>query len=348
MGSRTEKQTFHHRLGAWSWVWLSALTIALGLQFAGLLLPFLRIAVFIAGGEDYSLLRTVSLLWQGGLYLLVLLIVGFSVVFPFVKILMLAWVWLLLPPGPRRTHVIEWLGILGKWSMLDPLSVLILVLLATDQWAVSTTTYVGVYCFLTAIAMTMWLSIFASALDAREIQERAEQPRRRQALARRTGSLGVIAIVVLLLACGLFIAALTQPFLQVNQFLLHDSAYGVGSIPATMIHDQNWPLAILSTVGLVAIPALTLAAEVWAWIVPATPRVHRRRWRWISWIHEWCMLDVLALALGLFLMEGQGVIRVDVRIGLWMLVATAVLLWLSGWLGARAAMIGIRRMDAGT
>lgn len=345
MSPPPENPTLHRSLGAWSWVWLSALTIALALQIAGLLLPFLRIAVFIQGGQDYSLLRTVSLLWQGKVYVLVVLIAGFSVVFPFVKILMLAWAWLILPSGPRRTHVIEWLGLLGKWSMLDPLSVLILVLLATDQWAVSTTTYVGVYCFLSAIVLSMCLSIVASALDAHEIQERAEQPRRRQALARRTGSLGIIAIAVLVLACGLFAAALTQPFLQVNQFLLNRSAYGVGSIPTTMIHDQNWPLAVLSTVGLVAMPVLTLTAEVWAWIVPATPRVHRRRWRWIGWIREWCMLDVLALGLGLFLMEGQGIIRVDVRVGLWMLVATAVMLWLSGWLGARAAMIGIRRMD---
>lgn len=347
MVTRAESTTLHRSLGMWSWVWLFALLIAAVLQIGGLLLPFLRIAVFIKGGEDYSLLRSVSLLWDGGLYVLVLLIAGFSIVFPFVKILLLAWAWLGLQSGPRRTHLLEWLGLLGKWSMLDPLSVLILVLLATDQWAVSTTTYIGVYCFLTAIAMTMWLSIIASALDAREIRERAHQAKRRQSLARRAGSLGVVAIIVLVLASALFIAAITQPFLQVNQFLLHDSAYGVGSIPTTMVHDKNWPLAVLSAVGLVAMPTLTLAAEIWAWIVPATPHVHRRRWRWIGWIREWCMLDVLALALGLFLMEGQGVIHVDVKVGLWMLLATAVMLWLSGWLGARAAMIGVRRMDEG-
>ncbi|MBM4009537.1 MAG: paraquat-inducible protein A [Planctomycetes bacterium] len=345
MSSHANKQTLHHSLGAWSWVWLSALVLALGLQIAGLLLPFLRIAVFIAGGADYSLLHTVSLLWEGKVYVLVVLITGFSIVFPFVKILLLAWTWLILPSGPRRTHVIEWLGVLGKWSMLDPLSVLILVLLATDQWAVSTTMYVGVYCFLIAIALTMCLSIVASALDAHGVQERAEQPQRRQALVRRTGSLGPIAIAVLVLALGLFVTALTQPFLQVNQFLLHASAYAVGSVTNTMIHDHNWALAILSAVGLVTMPALTLAAEAWAWIVPATPHVHRRRWRWINWIREWCMLDVLALGLGLFIMEGQGIIRVEVRVGLWMLLATAVTLWLSGWLGTRAAMIGIRRMD---
>jgi uncharacterized paraquat-inducible protein A len=159
----------HHRIGA---------------ADCGLAAPFLRIAVFIKGGEDYSLLRTMSLLWESRLYLLMVLIVGFSIVFPFVKIAMLAWAWLIQPTGSLRTHAIEWLGRLGKWSMLDPLSVLILVLLATDQWAVSTTTHVGVYCFLIAIVMTMWLSIIASALDARVIEEVAAQPRQRQSLAR--------------------------------------------------------------------------------------------------------------------------------------------------------------------
>jgi hypothetical protein len=57
------------------------------------------------------------------------------------------------------------------------------------------------------------------------------------------------------------------------------------------------------------------------------------------------MLDVMALALGLFLMEGQDVIRVDVKHGLWLLLATAIMLWLSGWLGQRAATEGLRRID---
>ena len=339
-------QTLHRRAGAWGWAWLAALCIALSLQVAGLLLPFLRIAVFIRGGEDYSLLRSVSLLWQGGMHLLALLIVGFSVVFPFVKIGVLAWAWLRLPPGPRRTHVLEWMGRLGKWSMLDPLGVLVLVLLATDQWAVTATTYLGVYAFLTAVATTMWLSIVASALDASQMRERADAPRGRVSLARRSGRLGVAAIVVLAAALALFAGALGLPFMQIHQFLLRDNAYGVGSVPAAMAQGGNWPLAFLSAVGLVAMPAITLLAEAWAWLVPATPHAHRRRWRWIGWIREWCMLDVMALALGLFLMEGQGVIRVDVKHGLWLLVASAAMLWLSGWLGQRAATEGLRRMDA--
>jgi paraquat-inducible protein A len=337
--------TLHRRAGRWGAAWAVALAIAFGLQIAGLLMPFLRIAVFIKGGEDYSLLRSVWLLWQGGLHLLALLITGFSIVFPFLKIGVLAWAWFRMPAGPSRTHTLEWMGRLGKWSMLDPLSVLVLVLLATDQWAVSTTTFLGVYAFLTAVATTMWLSIAASALDAADIRERAEDSRSRLSLARRSGPLGVLAIAVLALAAALLAGALGLPFMQVNQFLLRSNEFGVGSVPATMAHDGNWPLAFLSTITLVAMPALTVLAELWAWLVPATPHAHRRRWRWIGWAREWCMLDVMALALGLFLMEGQSVIRVDVKHGLWLLIATAMMLWLSGWLGQRAAARGIERLD---
>lgn len=346
MAQIAESRTLHSTLGRWSWAWLAALLLALGLQIAGLLMPFLRIAVFIKGGEDYSLLRTVSLLWHGDLYVLALLILGFSVVFPFVKIALLFWAWLFLRASPRRTLLLDWLGTLGRWSMLDPLSVLVLVLLATDQWAVSTTTFVGVYAFLSAITITMILSVVASAADARSFAVRTAQPQRRRSLLLHSGWRGAAAVTVLCAAATLFAGALTMPFLQVNQFLLRSSAYGVGSVPGTMIHDENWPLALLSATGLMAVPALTLLAEAWAWIVPARPLAHTRRWRLIAWIREWCMLDVMGLALALFLWEGQRVIRVDIRFGLWMLIATALLLWASGWLGMRAAAVGIRRLGA--
>ena len=345
MKNTAPDSTLHRRAGAWGVAWTVALAFAFCLQIAGLLMPFLRVAVFIKGGEDYSLLRSVWLLWQGGMHLLAALITGFSIVFPFLKIGLLAWAWFRMPAGHGRTRTLEWMGRLGKWSMLDPLSVLVLVLLATDQWAVSTTTFVGVYAFLTAVATTMWLSIAASALDAAEIRERSANSRSRTSLARRSGVRGALAIAVLAVAAALLAGALGLPFMRVDQFLLRSNEFGVGSVPATMAHDANWPLAFLSAVTLVAMPVLTVLAEGWAWLVPATPHAHRRRWRWIGWAREWCMLDVMALALWLFLMEGQALIRVDVQHGLWLLVAAAAALWLSGWMGARAAAAGMRRID---
>lgn len=340
-----DRRTLHQETGAWSWVWLTVLGTALALQAAGLLLPFMRFAVFIKGGEDYSLLRSISLLWEGGLYVLAALIVGFSLIFPFVKIIVLGWTWLRLPPGPRRTDVLDWMGSLGKWSMLDPLGVLVLVLLATDQWAVAATTYVGVYCFLGAVALTMALSIVASALDAGRRPQPRLEPRRRVSLARTSGRESVAAIVALGLAIALFAGALGFPFLQVDQFLLNDNAYGIANVPVALARGGNWSLALLSGVGLVVLPTVALLAQAWAWIVPATPLSHRRRWQRITWAREWCMLDVMAVAVILFIMEGQGTIRVGVKDGLWLLIAAAAFLGLSGWLGSRAAGVGMQRLE---
>ena len=44
------------------------------------------------------------------------------------------------------------------------------------------------------------------------------------------------------------------------------------------------------------------------------------------------------------LTPGQALIRVDVKHGLWLLVAAAAALWLSGWMGARAANGTLRHL----
>ena len=101
-----------------------------------------------------------------------------------------------MPAGPGRTTLLLWMGRLGKWSMLDPFTVLVLVMLASDQWAVSATTFLGVYAFLTAVAITMVLSMVASVLDEHTIREREVAPRPGRQPApegREFEGLGVVA-----------------------------------------------------------------------------------------------------------------------------------------------------------
>jgi paraquat-inducible protein A len=329
-------------------IWLGLLGAALTLQVSALFLDFMRVDVFIAGGETYSLLRTVQLLWEARLWLVACLIVGFSVIFPFVKIALLAWAWTRLPAGPRRTHVLEWMGRLGKWSMLDPFSVLVLMMLASDQWAVSASTFLGVYAFLTAVALTMGLSIWATAIDAGPGGHPGLRRAARQSLLAAAGWRGWAGLASLLAAIACFAGAINVPFLTINQFLLRSESYGIGNAAWTLFRDQNWPLAFLGFACLIIMPGGVLLAELWAWLAPARPWVHRRRRRWIGFAREWCMLDVMCVALGLFLLEGQALIRTKVDHGLWLLMAAAGTLTLAGWLGRRAAAESLRRMHATT
>ena len=333
-------------MGRRSPIYLGLLAFACTLQVLALFLPFMRIDVFIAGGETYSLLHTVWLLWTEGLWAIALLIGGFSVVFPFVKMALLLHAWCGLAPGPGRTHLLLWMGRLGKWSMLDPFTVLVLVMLASDQWAVSATTFLGVYAFLTAVAISMVLSMVASVLDERTIREREVAPRPpRRMLLRAAGWRGAVALLALVAGIACFAGTLMNPFLQINQFLLHGESYGITGAAVTMARERNWPLAALSCFGLLLMPGVLLLAEAWAWLTPARPLTHLRRRRLIAFAAEWNMLDVMALALGLFLLEGQRFVKTDIQTGLWLLIATALCLWVVGWIGRHAAHAGVQRVD---
>ena len=57
------------------------------------------------------------------------------------------------------------------------------------------------------------------------------------------------------------------------------------------------------------------------------------------------MLDVMALPPGLFLLEGQRFVKTDIQTGLWLLIATALSLWVVGWIGRHAAHVGVQRVD---
>ena len=342
-----QPHTLHTAAGPRGRIYLGLLGLACAMQIAALFLPFMRIDVFIAGGETYSLLHTVWLLWTEGLWAIALLIAGFSVVFPFVKMVLLLRAWIGMTRGPGRTSLLLWMGRLGKWSMLDPFTVLVLVMLASDQWAVSATTFLGVYAFLTAVAITMVLSMVASVLDEHTIQEREVAPRPpRRMLLRAAGLRGVMSLIALAAGITCFVGTLTNPFLQINQFLLHGESYGITGAAVTMVRERNWPLAALACFGLLLMPGVLLLAEAWAWLTPARPLTHLRRRRMIAFAAEWSMLDVMALALGLFLLEGQRFVKTDIQTGLWLLIATALCLWVVGWVGRHAAHMGVQRVDS--
>lgn len=71
---------------------------------------------------SYGLGNTIKDMWNAEVYALSILVAFFSGAWPYVKLfaMLLCWV---LPPGVLtlwwREHVLEWLDILGKWSILD-------------------------------------------------------------------------------------------------------------------------------------------------------------------------------------------------------------------------------------
>ena len=336
--------TLHRAAGAWSWAFLAALAVALALQIAALTLPFVRVSIVLAGAEDYRLTHTVQLMWESKLYLLAILIAGFSVIFPFVKIAGIACAWLAMRPGAGRTRLVSALAALGKWSMIDPLAVCLLVVFASDQWAVSADTKPGVICFLAAITVAMTLGAVAQRMD-RNAPAPAPDTRATPARARASSALvrpwSWLLPVMLALSAAAFVTTLSAPLLQIHQFLLKDNAFGLPQAGHALFAHGQWALGLLVWGGLIGAPAAVIAAQFILWIVPASPSRHAALWHAIAAVREWSMLEVFAVALALFLSEGSSFIRTEARTGFWLLfiaIGAQLAANLVAWLAFRRSL----------
>ena len=345
--------TLHRAAGPWSWVYLAALGAALALQVTALTLPFVRVSIVLAGAQDYRLTHTVQLMWDAKLYLLAALILGFSVIFPFVKIAGIACAWLLMRAGPGRTRLTATLAALGKWSMIDPLAVCLLVVFASDQWAVSADTKPGVICFLAAITIAMVLGAIAQRMD-RGSRVHAPAASAMSGRARAASALvrpwSWLLPVMLAFSAAAFATTLSVPLLQIHQFLLRNNAFGLPQAGHALFTHGQWALGLLVWGGLIVAPAAVIAAQLVLWIVPASPSRHATLWHMIATLREWSMLEVFAVALALFLSEGSSFIRTEARSGFWLLfvaigaqLAANLVAWLAFRKSLQAAVSGTRR-----
>jgi hypothetical protein len=290
------------------------LAAAFALNAAALFLPFLEMDVVLAGTDVYSLPRSVGLMWDSGLYAIAILVVLFSVCFPFFKLAQLWRVHRGAPRGERAERALRFVERFGKWSMLDVWIVCLLIGLADDQFFVSTTPRVGLSAFLAAIVLGM---VAGEVLAARHLVP--DEPR---AAPRKP---------VLVLAALVHAAAIATPFVAVDSFWLADNDLSVVGMARA-----------LSIAGWAAwAPALAVAA----FLVVAPIGGLVARWRgsttWAARFERFTMLDVFAFALAIFLVEGDAFVPTELRGGaLYLIGAVGAFFLLQRVSSPRAAPAG--------
>ncbi|MCF6149425.1 MAG: paraquat-inducible protein A [Candidatus Kuenenia sp.] len=132
---------------------------ALGLLIAGLNLPTLKLTKIIFFTDTYSIWDGVWELWKSNHIGLAVIIFFFSIMFPCVKLIGLLFVWF-IPFAPEgRRHFLYWLGILGKWSMLDVFIVAILIILIKTKDIADASAQTGIYLFAGAIVLSIIVTI---------------------------------------------------------------------------------------------------------------------------------------------------------------------------------------------
>ena len=153
------------------------IVLATLLLLTALSLPLLTIekSVFWRHWKNtYSVFTGVVGLVEQGDYVLAGVIFFFSMVFPFGKLGALWLMWAVKLADAQRAAILHWLGIVGKWSMLDVFIVAIIVVAAKLKTLTTVEPRIGVYLFGLAIICSMLTTMYVDRLA--RLATRAHRP----------------------------------------------------------------------------------------------------------------------------------------------------------------------------
>ncbi len=290
---------------------LGLISVSLLLNILALSLPFMQLRQGISK-EPYSLLNSVVLLWEKGLFVLVVLVVGFSLLFPFAKLGVLLWVALSRNIGERQLkwlHVVEFLG---KWSMLDAFLVSIILALASNQFFVDGTPLIGLSCFIVAIL----LSMVTGEMLSRSLRQPADEVD-----GPSEGQSGIwLALSGLALLGTLLI-----PFLSIEDWILKNREYSILTLGPVLFAEGAWMAAGLVICFLIIAPILSWTASFLGWRNGRKGIPYEKSRYWIQLAQRWNMLDVFGLSLVVFALESDQLMKTEIRWGALFLGGTLAL-----------------------
>jgi paraquat-inducible protein A len=142
--------------------------VSLTLLLVALSQPLMKVQKMVLWKNEYSVIAGVHGLWEQGQYVLAIILFFFSVVFPIFKLAVLAIVWFVRLASAGRATALHWLGILGKWSMLDVFVVAILIVLVKLGPLAKVEPQRGLYWFAAAILVSMITSMYVDSLAGKK------------------------------------------------------------------------------------------------------------------------------------------------------------------------------------
>ena len=327
----------------WSvWAIPAGLIASLTLNIAALKAPFVMMTIFPDPAEPYSIPHTIQLMWSVlEIYWVAILITIFSLIFPFVKLLMLAIAWFVPLAEGTRGRLLSALGMLGRWSLLDVFVTLVLIVLAHDQGQLFVTDVKsGLLLFMTAIVLAMITGDVAHHLH--------DRARRQPDVEVKAVSGGWwLPIVVILLVVGSavsLVAAFYLPFLKITAWFLSKQSYSILRTVETLWGDHDRIFAVAIALFLVVTPVLRLGMIVHASLrIKSLERLRTAMGR-LDVVSRWAALDVFGLAIGLFLVEGSNLVPIETRGGVWGLVVAIALNAVLGFAAGQFLKGRLRRL----
>jgi len=334
-----ERNTLRKIEGHWGWVIPGLLLVSLIANIFGLILPFLEIDEAFHDKIIYSLPHSVELMWQKELYFISILILVFSIIFPFMKLFSLIAIWFLPWKSKNRERYLHVIELLGKWSYMDIFIVILLLSLTSDQSNIASTVHIGAHFFIGAITLSMITSEIITTLARKQYETElpAKQfPTKRRWMLIDNIYLGWIVPVLVFASAIALIESLHATFLRISQLFLVSHSYSINQIGIVLQEEKHWVLLIILAGTLFVVPMLRLALLLGTWLIPLHEQKHIKVKQLIDVLSRWCMLDVFGLALFLITTEGKELVKTEIQPGLYVVV-TAI--GLSYFLGLIAVML---------
>lgn len=148
------------------------LLLASALLVAGLVMPMMTITKLVFFSNSFSVLMGVYELLLEGQILLFILVAGFSIVLPVVKIAVLFR--LLVKPASHSEQVNKLLHLMheyGRWAMLDVMVVAILIVTVKLGAIASIEVHSGLYVFGLAVLLIMYITSSAVKLTEEKLAQ---------------------------------------------------------------------------------------------------------------------------------------------------------------------------------
>ncbi|QQE13605.1 paraquat-inducible protein A [Planctomycetota bacterium] len=290
--------------------------------------PFMQVNLAFSPTHIYSLPHSVKLMWQAHLYIVAILILGFSILFPLIKLILIAITWLIITSPQKQNRYINTLEKLGKWSMLDIFVVCILLVLTNDQVVISSTIHYGVYFFLIAITLSMTTSLIIQNLIHNHVLPHTTSPSDHSQLicpARLAKNHNIPILILWFIALFTLIAAVGIPFFRIEGFFFNQHAFSIFKTSITLFESKIPVLAIFIFITLILTPFAYLIALIILWLGELTPHTYNRYIKIADTLYSWSMLDVFGFALIVFLLEGRSLIKTAIKPGLYLLTLAIII-----------------------
>lgn len=138
------------------WVINVLLGLATFLFPIGIFAPIFTLSKFILYRTEFSLATgLIDLLQEGHVFLFIILFL-FSIVFPILKLATLLNIWFRKKLEIKKQKIcLYWLGVFGKWSMLDVFVIALLVVCVKLGALANVEIHYGLYVFATSVLLTM-------------------------------------------------------------------------------------------------------------------------------------------------------------------------------------------------